>query len=346
MSTLLLASALAGYLDPIEGRPTWDQRALHTWTNLTRVDPMAWASEYSCSTSSFSSSERSSKAPLHYHDGLTEIAQLHSEDMRSSNRMTHDSSDGTSFSSRVWPYYQGSTIAENVAYGYGDTWKAQFQGWMCSSGHRANIMSGSMQHLGAGVDGTWYTQDFGGGGNTDTPPVAMGVHSPQVPVAKVTYWTTWGGLDAPADLAVDSDEGCVTLELEAGTQERGAWVGEDDAGEGCVRYRFVWETASGETGAIPASGSWQYGQGCEAFVYEVAGSCGYGGDGGGGDTGGLGLDTGAAIIIEDGCERTATDRNGDCLEDEPLEQPGGCASAPVAGIWVVSLLAVGRRRRG
>ncbi len=342
MSVMLFASALAGYLDPVEGRPTWDQRALHTWTNLTRVDPTAWANDYSCSTSSFSSSERSPAAPLYYHDGLTEVAQLHSADMRAHNDMDHSSSDGTSFSNRVWPYYEGSTIAENIAYGYSDAWTAQFGGWMCSSGHRANIMSGSMEHLGVGVDGTWYTQDFGGGGGGDRPPVAMGVHTPQSPLASVTYWATWQGVAAPGLLAVDSDNGCVDLVLSVGSATQGAYTADDGVADGCVRYRFVWETAEGATGAIPASGSWQYGAGCEAYVDGAPGSCGL--FGGGSDSGALGLDTGAILFDETtDCEPSASDRNGDCAVDEPLEEPGGCSSSPVGVWWLVVFLA--RRRR-
>ncbi|MEP7738580.1 MULTISPECIES: CAP domain-containing protein [Nocardioides] len=58
-----------------------------------------------------------------------------------------------------------SRVAENVAYGY-PSGKAVVKGWMGSSGHRANILTGQYRLLGVGAarddDGRWYAaQVFG-----------------------------------------------------------------------------------------------------------------------------------------------------------------------------------------
>lgn len=357
---LLLSLPLAfGYGEVVDGRPTWAQRELHTLTNFVRVDPEAWTNDYACSFSSFQADEKTPKDPLYYHDGLTEIAQLHTEEMRRRNTLTHDSANGDSFADRVWPYYAGSTLGENVAMGYRDSTAAVFEGWMCSSGHRANLMEAAFEDLGVGVDGTWYTQDFGGGARTPHQPVAMGAHQPELPSRDVTFLATWQDGAAPVTFAVETDDACVDLARVAGDDTRGAWTADADAGAGCQRYRFVWTTADGDAGALPGTGSYQYGSGCEAWVASVPAGCDEGGgepgdDTGGGDTGGgdpggddtAGGDDGGA---DDGGgdEGGGDDRPDRPAGDDELKMTTGCASAGGAGgAWLVlaSLLALRRRR--
>jgi uncharacterized protein YkwD len=62
--------------------------------------------------------------------------------------------------------YPGGFLGENIAYGYQSA-AAVVQGWMRSSGHRANILSPSYRHSGVGcvMDSRgrlWWTHDFGG----------------------------------------------------------------------------------------------------------------------------------------------------------------------------------------
>ncbi len=337
----LIALAVTSYGEVEEDRPTWAQRELHVYTNLVRVDPMAWSADYGCSTSAFSSTERQARPPLLYHDGLTEIAQLHSEDMAAHGFLDHDSWDGTSFSERVWPYYPGTTIGENVAYGYSDNAAAIWQGWMCSSGHRANIMAAQFTDLGCGVQGTYYTQDLGGGSGQEHRPVAMGVHVPERPQGQVRFLATFDG-SAPAWFGVETDTACLDLERIVGDDSTGGWSVTASAQSDCVRYRFVWETTEGATRAMPSSGSYQYGQGCEPWVEDVPDGCSN--DSGTVDTGWE--DTAAH------CEPTPQDRNGDCRPDKTLETPlaegCGCGDAGAAGAtWglLLAVLGVKRRRR-
>ena len=135
--------------------------------------------------------------------------------------LAHESRDGTDFGDRVWPYYEGTTIGENVAMGYSNNWDVVFNGWMCSPGHRSNMMEAAFEDIGTGIDGLYYTQDFGGGSEQDHQPVAMGVHSPQVPNNDVEYLATWNDERGPESLWVETTTSCSEMSLEAGTEAVG-----------------------------------------------------------------------------------------------------------------------------
>lgn len=98
---------------------------------------------------------------------LMTAARLHSQDQAAHNTMSHEGSDGSTFDQRIRRAgYSGSTMGENVAYGY-PTPAAVMDGWMNSPGHRANILNCAFKDIGVGVakgsDGRLYwTQDFGG----------------------------------------------------------------------------------------------------------------------------------------------------------------------------------------
>lgn len=336
-STAVLTLALVGYGEVQQGRPSWAQREMHTYTNMVRVDPMAWTAEYGCSTTSFTATERTDKPPLLYHDGLTEIAQLHSEDMAAHGFMDHYSWDGTSFSQRVWPYYQGTTIGENVAYGYRDNSAAVFEGWMCSAGHRTNIMSAGFTDLGCGVQRDYYTQDFGGGASRPHQPVAMGVHLPERPQGNVTFLATFDD-DAPAWFGVETPTTCAELERIAGSGRRGAWSIRIDAESGCVPYRFLRTTRSGDVHAMPTTGAYQYGAGCEPWVSEDPGGCD--------DDPDL-IDTGP---WDSGTVCAPDDRNCDGRPDRPLDGvlPEGCGCSGAGagvGAWLGLMAVLGLRAR-
>ncbi len=359
--TLSMSPAMAGYGDVVNDRPNWQQRELLTLTNLVRVDPEAWS--YPCNMNQWKPSERNPKDPLYFHDGLTEIAQAHSEDMERHGFMDHDSSDGTEFGDRVWPYYDGRTIAENVAQGYRDNEAAIFDGWMCSSGHRVNIMSSSYEDMGGGAEGRYYTQDFGGGAGTRHVPVAMGVHQPMVPDNDVTFTATWSDEQGPEILAVETDEACEPMALTVGSESRGAWEAVLDAASDCTGYRFTWTTDDGDGGTLPATGAYLYGEGCLLWTSDAPTGCApeeeeeeEEEETGPGDTGtdtedpGTDLDDGISGEPGD-CPETAVDRNGDCERDsnvntESDEDAGGCATAPATGGLWLALMALGWRRRG
>ena len=104
-------------------------------------------------------------APLHVDARLATAARLHSEDMARQNYFSHTSLDGRSpwdrmarpgLRLRLGREHRGGLHHP----GSGD------DGWMNSSGHRANILNCSNKAIGVGVGkggtyGIYWTQDFG-----------------------------------------------------------------------------------------------------------------------------------------------------------------------------------------
>jgi hypothetical protein len=108
--------------------------------------------------------------PLGMSKQLENSAQKHSDDQARMRSMTHDGSDGSSPGDRVERAgYNWRSVAENVAYGYGDEEECMKE-WMNSPGHRENIMGNSYSHFGSAVayagSTPYYTQDFGGDGKS------------------------------------------------------------------------------------------------------------------------------------------------------------------------------------
>ena len=79
--------------------------------------------------------------PLAWDNALGAAAWDHSTDMAQQDYFSHTSLDGRQFNQRIaaagYPY---STGGENIACGY-STPQAVMNGWMNSSGHRANILN-------------------------------------------------------------------------------------------------------------------------------------------------------------------------------------------------------------
>ncbi|QKV96500.1 CAP domain-containing protein [Streptomyces sp. NA02950] len=93
---------------------------------------------------------------------LTKAAQAHSEDMAEHSNMSHTGSDGSSPGDRIERAgYSWSTYGENVAYGYSSP-ESVMEGWMNSSGHKANILNCDFKEIGVGhaQPGHYWTQDF------------------------------------------------------------------------------------------------------------------------------------------------------------------------------------------
>ena len=108
--------------------------------------------------------------PLALCGTLNLAAQRHSIDQAAHNNMSHTGSNGSTMVSRVQAagYNGWTSLAENVAYGYSNVGSVM-NGWMNSSGHRANLLASSTTHVGVGraaaASGTLYwTQDFGRSG--------------------------------------------------------------------------------------------------------------------------------------------------------------------------------------
>ncbi len=89
-------------------------------------------------------------APLQVNSKLVAAAQVHSEDMAINDFFSHTGSNGSSPGQRIAAQgYSYSTWGENIAAGY-TTAAAAVNGWMNSSGHRANILNCNYQETGVG----------------------------------------------------------------------------------------------------------------------------------------------------------------------------------------------------
>lgn len=257
---LLLASyaLAAGYGVPVDGYPSVDERSLLLWTNAARVAPDAFTDEYTaggCSTADFSEDELTPKPPLYVDLALTEVARVHSTDMKENGCFQHESCDGTDTWDRILAYYfdANTGLGENIAEGYGTPRATVLTGWMCShSGHRANIMSGGFNEMGPGVDDQFMTQDFAGGELKEgSPPVRMAI------LEDGAYYADWGDAAAPTALSVVRDGRSTPMTLAWGVAENGIYTATgaaEDADAGTHSWYVAWEGSTG-SGAFPESGA-------------------------------------------------------------------------------------------
>ncbi len=99
---------------------------------------------------------------LTYDWQLARVARFKSEDMRDNSYFSHTSPVyGTPFQMIRNFGISYKSAGENIARGYA-TPEAVVNGWMNSSGHRANILNPSYTHIGIGYvsDGKYWTQMF------------------------------------------------------------------------------------------------------------------------------------------------------------------------------------------
>ena len=100
--------------------------------------------------------------PLTANWELSRVARYKSEDMSNNRYFSHTSPTyGTPFQMIKAFGLSYRSAGENIAYGYG-TPAAVVNGWMNSSGHRANILNASYTQIGVGycASGNYWTQMF------------------------------------------------------------------------------------------------------------------------------------------------------------------------------------------
>ena len=112
---------------------------------------------------------------------LASSAQGHSVDMATEDFFSHTGSGGTSAGDRIGAAgYPASGWSENIAAGHASA-EAVVDAWMNSSGHRANILRESSEHVGIGYEvrtgstyGTYWTMNFGS--SSEAPEFGNGCH--------------------------------------------------------------------------------------------------------------------------------------------------------------------------
>lgn len=128
--------------------------------NAIRMNPSKYAKDFPCSVPAYTP-----RQPLSVSPQLTSAAYVHAQDMARYNAVTHTGSDGSSMGTRIWDRagFVGSPIAENVAGGQQSAKEVVFA-WMCSEGHRKNIMSCDHDAMGTGLTengSIYWAQTFG-----------------------------------------------------------------------------------------------------------------------------------------------------------------------------------------
>ena len=275
LSTIALTTFVQGYGDIQDGYPSYGERAVLLYTNAARVDPEAHEAEYQkgdCGIASFTGDERVAKKPLYWSHPLGEAARFHSQDMLDKGFFDHTSPDGTTAGERVARWYTESGIGENIAMGYSDAWQVTIQGWMCSPGHRANIMTGSWTELGTGVVASYYTQNFGAGTPDTLMSIPMGIHSPQAAQSGTNtafyadylspnFGNEGSSLDdGPFGFHLVLNGLAYELDLEWGDAARGVYMTEVQlpSNQDCHEYFFIADDAAGES-RFPEEGSYLVG---------------------------------------------------------------------------------------
>ena len=100
-------------------------------------------------------------AALKWNDLLAKAAYDHSVSMNANKFFSHTGLDGSNAGQRIaLAGYSWSAYGENIAMGYSSE-QAVMTGWLNSEGHCRNIMNGKFKEMGAGREGTYWTQDFG-----------------------------------------------------------------------------------------------------------------------------------------------------------------------------------------
>jgi uncharacterized YkwD family protein/spore coat assembly protein SafA len=100
--------------------------------------------------------------PLKENWELSRVARYKSQDMHDKGYFSHTSPTYGSFSNMIKNFgIPFRTAGENIAQGY-TTPQTVFNGWMNSTGHRANILNPAFTQIGVGyvADGHYWTQDF------------------------------------------------------------------------------------------------------------------------------------------------------------------------------------------
>jgi hypothetical protein len=260
IASVAITPRARAYGEEVDGYPSMEERQIHLFTDMLRVEPMAfWDGE----------GEYEARRPLIYNADLNHAAYEYAHDMRINGcwNADHSSCDGTSFEARVSAHYPDYVaIGENIAMGYTTAEGVVFEGWLYSDGHRTNMLHAAWNELGTGYDaggsgGPWYVQDFGSRGGVDEPFLTSGAHWPHLAPQgmpldfNVAYYDPAG--EPPASVRVAVDTNCFEMELSFGAEASGIynWQLPEVVDQGCVQYAFVAELADGSEVRLPTTGS-------------------------------------------------------------------------------------------
>ena len=157
--------------------PSLSQPQIAACISAVRVNPSRYKADFdalsSCSYSSWIAGVTTpARKPLSWADKTATIldtaARKHAVDMATKNFFSHTGSNGLSpFQRARNAGYPSNNMGENIAAGFSTVRKAMVA-WMCSSGHRDDLMSCSWTSVGSGYAYAaastykhYWVQDFG-----------------------------------------------------------------------------------------------------------------------------------------------------------------------------------------
>ncbi len=274
VSTVLLATC-----DVALGAATNEEYALLVFANRVRSDPKAFGILYP------------TVPPLVWNDGLAAAARAHSTDMAVNRCYQHDSCNGRPWWKRISSYYPGWTnLGENIIAGGNP--EQMHDGWMDSTGHRANILSGSFAEFGAGIalgdhgfgPISFGTEDFGTRGLLSLrtlPAIPAAAVLPRTGIAPARHLLAnfYDHDGPPRAVRARVGSSCVELQLETGRAAHGTYVATRTfSGTGCVPLVFEAVKGDGSLHRFPATGAILIGVGdaecAQRTDEEPSGSCG------------------------------------------------------------------------
>jgi hypothetical protein len=273
---------------PVGGYPSLFERRVIVYTNAVRMAPQQYRDKYMTGSQPDPRSilqTYPAVEPLYYQPELNASARAHAEDMATNGCFQHDSCNGAVWSTRIRSYYpEARSIGENIGAGY-DTAKTFVDGLLCDAsggqcasdktaqaGHRTNIMSGSLQLIGAGyapdTKSTWryyWVQDFASGDLASQPPLVAGCHD-FLTAGKTTFLLNYRDTtnQPPASLQVVIGSVAYNLALDLGAPAAGTYRLDVTKATACRQYYFQAVTASGQ--------SWRY-PGPGVFLTDGEGAC-------------------------------------------------------------------------
>ena len=243
------------------GKPNTQERILLVLTNQIRQSPHDWPDW------DISLSPGTSLVPLAEHTDLFDAARYHAKDMADHNHFAHESSDGTSFSSRIQRYFQGAS-GENIYKSTNIDPYAAMTAWMNSEGHRTNILRPEWRLLGTGyaLDGRfhYYVQNFGRSGGMTTPLIpaaaAYSLDSSKIRILANYYDKT---KNDPVKLEVSVGARCFELTNATGDKGNRTYQSDQTTPNACAEVVFHATSASGTIFRYPSSGALLVGNDCD-----------------------------------------------------------------------------------
>ena len=261
----------AGYGDPINGYPNQQERELHLATNVVRTAPQEFRDTYIGSYNILLPQNYPAVNPIYLNHDLNQAGRVHSEDMAANCGLSHNSCDGTSWSTRINSYYTDSGwIAENIATGRSTGFSTVIQFLRddvngtpapdnsSGDGHRKNIMNDRYEDFGPGYAYSstrqWYhfwVQDFGGG----APPhyaIASASHlylSAQTITFMAVFYDPSGNPPQSAQVVINGVARNMSHHL--GTPSRGSYVLNLPDDNNCRDYYFQFLDAEGTSWRFP-----------------------------------------------------------------------------------------------